>query len=142
MMLKEFQTHRLLSSHANIVTCHDLFHDEDHVYSVLDLIGGGDLHYAISEKAIFWRDDELLRGAFGQIVDAVQFCHSKQIAHLDLKPENILCSPDCRRMYLTDFGVATQAVFSRQCNVGTSMYMAPGTPISLFFSDTNTRIDA
>lgn len=125
-ILQEFLIHQSVSSHPNIVTCRDFFVDGGVIFGVLDFVRGGDLHYAISEKAIFWQDSNLLRDVFRQIVDAVSFCHSKRISHLDLKPENVLCSSDCRRVYLTDFGVATPSLLSQQFNVGTTMYMAPG----------------
>ncbi|KZV69007.1 kinase-like protein [Peniophora sp. CONT] len=124
-ILQEFLIHQSVSSHRNVVTCRDFFDDGGVIFGVLDFVRGGDLHYAISEKAIFWQDSNLLRDVFRQIVDAVSFCHSKRISHLDLKPENVLCSSDCHRVYLTDFGVATPSLLSQQFNVGTTMYMAP-----------------
>jgi eukaryotic-like serine/threonine-protein kinase len=42
---------------------------------------------------------------FLQVADAVQFAHSRLIAHADIKPGNIMVTPDAR-VKLLDFGVA------------------------------------
>lgn len=68
---------------------------------------------------------------FIQIVKAVQFMHSKGVAHRDLKTENILLDAD-NRVKLTDFGLActimdrdTGEVKLSRSNCGTSEYRAP-----------------
>ncbi|GMG19976.1 unnamed protein product [[Candida] boidinii] len=40
-----------------------------------------------------------------QLIDAIEFIHSKNIIHRDLKPENILLNSDWKLM-ITDFGAA------------------------------------
>lgn len=74
----------------------------------------------------YFGNDSLIRDVFLQIIDAVAYCHSHGVYHRDLKPENILCSHDGMKMYLTDFGLATQDLISHEIGVGSGYYMSPG----------------
>ena len=47
------------------------------------------------------------REIFKQILYAVNYCHSMNIAHRDLKPDNfLLLDPDTLSIKLIDFGLA------------------------------------
>lgn len=61
---------------------------------------------------------------FLQLVDAVHYMHSKQIAHLDIKLENIMIDPETDKLKLIDFGHATDnpTIFNLG---GTHPYIAP-----------------
>ncbi|KAG7441952.1 uncharacterized protein BT62DRAFT_1041767, partial [Guyanagaster necrorhizus] len=55
--IREFDNHRHVSCHPNIVTFHKaIFHDE-FFYVVLDLCEGGDLFDRILQKSFYPRDD-------------------------------------------------------------------------------------
>ncbi|KAI0030700.1 kinase-like protein, partial [Vararia minispora EC-137] len=125
MQLRELEFHSRVSEHPSIVTFHRSFSDSQHLFFVFDACLGGDLFTAITEKALYFYNDRLTKKAFVQIIDAVQFCHSKGIYHRDLKPENILCSLDGSRLYLTDFGLATESNVSSTFGIGSSFYMSP-----------------
>ena len=64
-----------------------------------------------------------------QILDALAYCHSKNIVHRDIKPENILFKSPQKRspLCLVDFGLAR--IFKEQqvmsASVGSPSYMAP-----------------
>ena len=62
----------------------------------------------------------------GQVMQALQYMHSKRWAHRDLKAENILISFD-RRAWLSDFGLSRQQeqVTLSETHVGSLQYMAP-----------------
>jgi serine/threonine protein kinase len=75
------------------------------------------------------RDVRLCKALFLQLVDAVAFAHSCNIAHRDLKPENILISK-AFTIQVCDWGLsavyrADKGGDMRRTPVGTCGYMAP-----------------
>lgn len=50
------------------------------------------------------RDDA--RRFFNQLMDGVNYLHSKGVAHRDLKPENLLLD-ELDHLKISDFGMAT-----------------------------------
>ena len=123
---RELELHSKVSGHPNIVTFHRAFEDPYHIFCVFDACLGGDLFTAITEKRLYFRNDSLIKLAFTQLIDAVQYCHINGVYHRDLKPENILCSADGTKIYLTDFGLASESVASATFGIGSVFYMSPG----------------
>lgn len=74
--------------------------------------------------------DEMVRSVFVKILDAVHACHERKVFHRDLKPENILCNTDGSEVYIADFGLGTQQMFSYSFGCGTSAYLSPGESLS------------
>ncbi|XP_062346234.1 interferon-induced, double-stranded RNA-activated protein kinase [Cinclus cinclus] len=62
---------------------------------------------------------------FLQIVNGVEYIHSKDLIHRDLKPQNIFISHD-DKIKIGDFGLVTSVTFETLTeNKGTRSYMAP-----------------
>ena len=123
---KEVELQSLVTGHPNIVGIHAAFEDTNYFYLVLDLCHGGDLFQQVCCKRSYVDNDERLRRAFLQLVDAIETCHQRNIFHRDLKPENILSNVDGSEIFLADFGLATERTIVNECGCGTQAYMSPG----------------
>lgn len=74
--------------HSNIITLHDIFENKTDVILILELVSGGELFDFLAEKESLTEEEatQFLK----QILDGVQYLHSKRIAHFDLKV-SLLC---------------------------------------------------
>lgn len=120
---EELDCHALLGSHPNIVNLIHSFETEAHVYLVLEFCSRGDLYEAI-RTGCGPLNTEHVREFMLQLVDAVEYIHSKGLYHRDIKPENIFLLQD-GTMKLGDFGLATTDKWTYETNVGSDRYMSP-----------------
>ncbi|XP_034734677.1 death-associated protein kinase 2 isoform X2 [Etheostoma cragini] len=93
--------------HDNIVELHDVYENRTDVVLILELVSGGELFDFLAQKESL-SEEEATR-FIKQILDGVQYLHSKRIAHFDLKPENIMLldrNVPLPRIKLIDFGLA------------------------------------
>jgi serine/threonine protein kinase len=123
---RELSNHPIVRDHPNIVRYERHFEEGDWVYVVMELVRGGDLFAAITEKHVFRNNDALVKKVYLQIIDAVQHCHKQGIYHRDIKPENILYSESSHRIKLADFGLSTTNPASAEYGCGSCYYMSPG----------------
>lgn len=99
----EKDTLNRLTDHPGIVKLYYTFQDERSLYFVLDLAAGGELLGVLKKTTSF--DEECTRFYSAQLLDAVEYMHSRGIIHRDLKPENLLLN-DAGHIKITDFGTA------------------------------------
>lgn len=119
----ELQCHKLLGSHPGLVQLYHSFESEAHVFLVLEFCSNGDLFEAIlSNRGP--SETERVRTFMLQLVDCVEYMHSKGFYHRDIKPENIFLTQN-GDMKLGDFGLATREEWSYHAGIGTERYMAP-----------------
>lgn len=92
--------------HPHIVAFKDWFESKEKFYIVTQLATGGELFDRICDYGKFTEKDA--RQSVKDILEAVDYLHSKDIVHRDLKPENLLfVTPDPHAsLVLTDFGIA------------------------------------
>lgn len=113
--------------HDRICNLYYAFQDPKHLYLVMDLALGGDLRYQLNHNAhgLPFTEDRV-RIYSAQIIEALDYCHSKGVIHRDVKPENILLDGQGWVM-LTDFGIARQVDSNGLCRSGsgTGGYMPP-----------------
>ncbi|KAL7276795.1 serine/threonine protein kinase [Rhizina undulata] len=99
----EKNTLNRLGEHPGVVRLYYTFQDERSLYFVLDLAAGGELLGFLKRMTTF--DEECTRYYSAQILDTVEYMHSKGVIHRDLKPENVLLD-DQMHVKITDFGTA------------------------------------
>ncbi|KZT26729.1 kinase-like protein [Neolentinus lepideus HHB14362 ss-1] len=87
-----------------IVKLHYSFQDRDHLYLVLDYMGGGDLLNLLIERDVF--EEDFTRFYVAEMVLAIEACHKHGFIHRDIKPDNFLFDPS-GHIKLSDFGLAT-----------------------------------
>ncbi|PHH51487.1 Serine/threonine-protein kinase ksg1 [Ceratocystis fimbriata CBS 114723] len=99
----EKNTLNRLTEHPGIVRLYYTFQDQTSLYYVLDLCNGGELLGALKKTGTF--DVECTRFYGAEILDAIDYMHSRGVIHRDLKPENVLLD-DHMHIKITDFGTA------------------------------------
>ncbi|QEU61501.1 Ksp1 [Kluyveromyces lactis] len=132
--LYEVDIQTKIGKHKNITELYDFFDS----YIIMEYCSGGDLYEAIKDDMVP-RKTKNVTNIINQILDAVEYVHSRGIYHRDIKPENILIAGNWN-IKLTDWGLATTDKTSMERNVGSERYMAP----ELFESnlDREERTDA
>lgn len=114
--------------HPHIISLYDEFEDERQVHLVFELCMGGELFEPIADQHFRFTERQASR-LIRKTLDAVKFCHDRNVVHRDLKPENMLLStPGVEsELKVIDFGLATilkpGEVLTR--HVGTPYYIAP-----------------
>lgn len=92
-----------LGDHPGVVRLYYTFQDESSLYFVLDLAANGELLGVLKKLTTF--DEECTRYYSAQILDAIDYMHSRGVIHRDLKPENVLLD-EKMRVKIADFGTA------------------------------------
>ena len=110
--------------HPNILRLFGYFYDPDKIYLVLEYAPGGESLNSLRDYDHF--EERQAADFFIQIVDAIDFCHTKKIIHRDIKPENILIGAN-GEVKIADFGWAVQNLKSerRHTICGTLDYLSP-----------------
>lgn len=113
--------------------------DHPHIVKVLDVGEDGGNHYIAMELLLGVTVRQILRTQrrlelprviriIEQLASALDYAHTRMIAHRDVKPGNIFVNPD-DHVTLVDFGIARAAGEIRLTRagqlVGTAEYMAP-----------------
>ncbi|KAF8973150.1 kinase-like domain-containing protein [Flammula alnicola] len=87
-----------------IVRLYYSFQDRDHLYLVLEYMGGGDLLNLLIERDVF--EEDFTRFYVAEMILAIESCHRHGFIHRDIKPDNFLFDPQ-GHIKLSDFGLAT-----------------------------------
>ncbi|KAF7817066.1 CBL-interacting serine/threonine-protein kinase 8-like [Senna tora] len=95
------------------------------IYIILEFITGGELFDKIVHHGRL--SEAECRRYFQQLIDGVDYCHSKGVYHRDLKPENLLLDSQ-GNIKISDFGLSAlpeQGVSILRTTCGTPNYVAP-----------------
>ena len=112
--------------HPNVITVHDVVHEGDVPWIVMELVVGESLDSLLNRTGRLPWEQAARIGT--QIASALAHAHERQIVHRDLKPDNVLLAGT--RVVLTDFGIArvmdeTVRQTSVGAVIGTPHYMSP-----------------
>ena len=112
-------------NHPNVIKLYYTFQDQNCLYYVLELAPGGELFDQIQKFGP--ASKECARFYTAEIVNAMEYLHSKGVVHRDLKPENMLVSGD-GHIKISDFGSATKQESEADVKltfVGTAEFVSP-----------------
>ncbi|PKU63013.1 CBL-interacting protein kinase 32 isoform X1 [Dendrobium catenatum] len=123
---REIATMKLIK-HPNVVRLHEVMGSKSKIFIVLEYVTGGELFDKIVNHGRM-REDEARR-YFQQLINAVDFCHSRGVFHRDLKPENLLLDV-AGNLKVSDFGLSALSQQVRDDGLlhttcGTPNYVAP-----------------
>ena len=129
--------------HRRIVELFDVVEDEYYVFIIMEYVEGGELFGRITDDPAF-RNEDVVKYLFVQVVEAVLYMHAQNVIHRDLKAENVLIKsssstppeedsdipnlPAYPQIKVTDFGLSKQMTDQSSLAttwVGTPQYWAP-----------------
>lgn len=123
-------------NHPNLVRYYDAFEIDDGTQfgdkiqiGVMEYVNGGDLSNFLKSRPT----QEKIKEVFIQIMEGLDYLHTRKVIHRDLKPENILMErlPDGEWMpKIADFGISkvieqTEGSQASTIMIGSVEYMAP-----------------
>ncbi|NP_001302594.1 CBL-interacting serine/threonine-protein kinase 9-like [Brassica napus] len=118
---REISTMKLIK-HPNVVEIIEVMASKTKIYIVLELVNGGELFDKIAQQGRLKEDEA--RRYVQQLINAVDYCHSRGVYHRDLKPENLLLDAN-GVLKVSDFGLSA---FSLQVREDGLLHTACGTP--------------
>ncbi|GMH26072.1 hypothetical protein Nepgr_027915 [Nepenthes gracilis] len=123
---REISTMKLIR-HPNVIRLYEVMASKTKIYIVLEFVTGGELFDKIASKGRLKEDEA--RKYFQQLINAVDYCHSRGVFHRDLKPENLLLDSN-GVLKVSDFGLSALAQQVREDGLlhttcGTPNYVAP-----------------
>lgn len=116
-----------LVRHPYVVRLHEVLASRTKIFIILEFVTGGELFDKIVHQGRLSENEA--RRYFHQLIDAVDYCHSKGVCHRDLKPENLLLDSQAN-LKISDFGLSalpqqTRADGLLHTTCGTPNYVAP-----------------
>eukprot|EP01022_Parablepharisma_sp_SALTPOND_P013441 TRINITY_DN17_c0_g2_i1.p1 TRINITY_DN17_c0_g2~~TRINITY_DN17_c0_g2_i1.p1 ORF type:complete len:912 (+),score=114.75 TRINITY_DN17_c0_g2_i1:1513-4248(+) len=122
-VMQEFSILKLMR-HSSVIRLYETFESKKHILFIIELCAGGDLlNYVRKRRRL---KEMTAKFVFYQLINGLNYCHSKGILHRDIKLDNILLNA-VGDIKICDFGVSKcvkkgEKMFE-QC--GTPAYIAP-----------------
>ncbi|XP_020583533.1 CBL-interacting protein kinase 33-like isoform X6 [Phalaenopsis equestris] len=100
---REIATMKLIK-HPNVIRLHEVMGSKSKIFIVLEYATGGELLNNIIDHGRMGEAEA--RRYFHQLINAIDFCHSRGVYHRDLKLDNLLLDAS-GNLKLSDFGFST-----------------------------------
>ncbi|MDH6098182.1 WD40 repeat domain-containing serine/threonine-protein kinase [Anabaenopsis sp. FSS-46] len=139
LFAQEAQRLEELGKHPQIPGLMAYFIVNGHQYLVQEFVAGNTLQNELDQNGVF--SEQQIRELLPELLQILEYVHSKQVIHRDIKPENIIRRTSDNKLFLVDFGAAKvvkpQQRTATGTIIGSAEYCAPeqsmGKP--LFSSD-------
>lgn len=120
--LKEIESLRRLD-HPKIIKLENYFcMNSNEIALLLEYAHGGTLKQLLKEKGKIEEDEA--RNIINQVLEALIYCHSKELIHRDLKLDNIVfADKERKKIKLIDFGIS--GIQKEEINAGSVRYLPP-----------------
>ena len=125
-------------NHINVIFVFEIIEDPENYYIVMEYCKKGELFdYIVAHERLLEDEAAIF---FYQLINGVEYIHSKGIAHRDLKPENLLLTKD-NTLKIIDFGLSHEfdGIEYLKTKCGSPSYASPeilrGKPYDGFKSD-------
>ena len=131
---------RMLSELDNdhVIKVYQIYEDDYHYLIIMEYCEGGELfNYIVKKQRLSENETAFF---YYQIIEGIEYIHSKGIAHRDLKPENLLLDKD-NKIKIIDFGLSNyfDGVQKLETPCGSPCYASPemvgGNKYNGFFID-------
>jgi serine/threonine protein kinase len=122
-LFQEIEIHTRLS-HPSISKLYSVYESDSSISLILEYLPHGDLYKRVLSKKHF-HDSDVSKFA-RNLLEVLEYLHSKNIVHRDLKLENIMMtSDDDFSIKLIDFGLAYSSPLPQSQRCGSPGYIAP-----------------
>ncbi|XP_053170241.1 striated muscle preferentially expressed protein kinase-like [Scomber japonicus] len=124
-VLKEYEILKSLHN-EKVMALHEAYVTPRYLVLVAEYCSGKELLHSLIDRFRYSEDDVV--GYLVQILQGLEYIHSRRILHLDLKPENIMVT-NLNAIKIVDFGSAQSfnplSLKHQDLGLGTLEYMAP-----------------
>ena len=110
--------------HQNIIKVYHIFENQDNYYLIMENCEKGELFdYIVNNQNLSENEASIF---FYQLINGVEYIHSKNIVHRDLKPENLLLTKN-KILKIIDFGLSCpfDGINLLKTKCGSPSYAAP-----------------
>lgn len=122
---REIKAGQRLKNHPSIVSVTQSSEDKSHVRFLMNYVHGRTLKQLSRQRNGKPMEESAVKALFEQLIEAIDYMHSKGVAHRDIKLDNIMLTADGKAKII-DFG-SCQTSWAARCtdHVGSWEYCAP-----------------